>query len=75
MKKYSKDADADSLEIALSILRKWLDVSDLAQCKEYYRILTIVALNQPSDESHIKIISKVLNEKKKLETIMPEVKN
>ena len=75
LKQYSKETESENLEIALSLLRKWLDVSDIAQCKEYYNILTIVALNQPSDEAHIKIVSKILNEKKKLETIMPEVRN
>ena len=75
LKKYSKNAEPESLEIALELLRKWLDVGDLDKCKQYHRILTIVALNQPSDDAHVKIVSKILNEKKKLEVIMPEVKN
>ena len=73
LKKYPK-AEPDVLNKALTFLRKSLDVSDINQCREYYTILSYLALNQPSDEKHLPLVSKILNEKKKLETIIPEVK-
>ena len=60
---------------AIDIARANINPEHPAQIREFYDALTTLALRQPGDEAHIKTVATILNEKQKLETIMPELKN
>ena len=60
---------------AIDIARANINPEQPAQIREFYDALTTLALRQPGDEAHIKTVATILNEKQKLETIMPELKN
>ena len=59
---------------AMNMLCMLLDPEKPEQLKKYYKTLTALALKQPSDSEHLQNIGLILNEKKKIETIMPEIK-
>ncbi len=44
------------------------------QVKDYYNTLTILAVKQNSDKNSLETIGFIINEKKKLEAIMPELR-
>ncbi|MCK5853248.1 hypothetical protein KAH27_09505 [bacterium] len=56
------------------ILRNSIDPDKPEQIRSYYQALTVIAVKQPSDAAHFQAIAFILNEKKKLETILPELK-
>jgi hypothetical protein len=60
---------------AIDIARANINPEQPEQIRQFYNALTALALRQPGDEQHIKTVATILNEKQKLETIMPELKN
>ncbi len=44
------------------------------QIKEYYNILAFLAIKQPSDKKHLETVGFILNERKKIEAILPEIR-
>jgi hypothetical protein len=69
------DADSKYLLEAIDIARAGIDPDQPSQFHEFYDALTTLALRQPGDEQHILVVGHILNEKDKLEMIMPELKN
>ena len=64
---------SDNLLAVLGIMRDAIDPDKPDKIKQYYKMLITLAIKQPSDQKHIKIVGALLSEKKKLETIMPEL--
>ena len=65
---------SDNIKSVLEVMRDAINPDKPEQIKQYYKMLIILAIKQPSDKEHIEIVGFLLNEKKKLETIMPEIK-
>jgi len=65
---------SENLLAVLGIMRDAINPDKPEQIKQYYKMLITLAIKQPSDQKHIKIVGALLSEKKKLETIMPEIK-
>jgi len=70
LKKYP--ADENTIKI-LELLRKAIDYNKPEQIKEYYKLLTYLAVKQPIDKDNYKVIGFILKEKKKIEMAAPEV--
>ena len=62
------------LNIILELLRKSLDIADKEQVKEYYNTLNRLAFAQPNTEDRLKLVSKILDERRKVEMIFSDVK-
>jgi len=74
---YLKDyPNADAWRL-LNVLKKATGAINAAkpeQIRELYNAMTTVVLRQPSDEEHVQLVAHILNEKKKLEALIPELK-
>ena len=70
LKKYP--ADENTIKI-LELLRKAIDYDKPEQIKQYYKLLTYLAVKQPINKDNYKIIGYILKEKKKIEMVAPEV--
>jgi len=42
--------------------------------REFYQTLAVLAIKQPGEEERVGLTAHILNERKKLEAIMPELK-
>ncbi len=73
LKKYPT-SNFRQLKDAMEMLRQNLDPEKPQQINKYYNTLKILAIKQPSNEKSITAIAYILNEKKKLEAIMPKLK-
>ncbi len=73
LKKYP-NSPFEGLKIAITYARDAINPEKPEQIKRYHRALTAVGIKQPSDKAHMPTIAFIVNEKKKIETIMPEVK-
>ena len=70
-----KNPATENTKLIVETMRNALNPDKPEQIKQYYKMLTILAIKQPSDKEHIETVSFLLNEKKKLETILPELRN
>ena len=70
LKKYP--ADENTIKI-LELLRKAIDYDKPEQIKQYYKLLTYLAVKQPINKDNYKIIGFILKEKMKIEMVAPEV--
>jgi hypothetical protein len=59
---------------ALTLARGELDAAHPDQVRRYYANLTGLALKQPSSDDRVPLTALILNEKRKLEAVMPEIK-
>jgi len=62
-----------NLKTALALLRKSIDVNDVKQVKKYYNSINRLAFEQPSTEDGLTLVSEIIDEKKKVEMIVPSV--
>ncbi len=62
------------LRIAIIMARDAISFDKPEQAKEYYNTLTILAIKQPNTKDSLEIIGFIINEKKKIEAIVPEIK-
>ena len=70
---YLKDypnASAEGVN-ALDVATGAIDAAKPEQIRELYTTMTTVVLRQPSDEEHMQLVAHILNEKKKLEALIP----
>ena len=74
LKKHS-DIPIEPMKELFALMRSQLSADDVTMLRQYYSALNTLAIRQESDESSVAKIAYILNEKKKLETIMPELKN
>lgn len=63
----------EEFDLALQFLRQSVDTADIHNVREYHTLLTWWALNQPSDEAHVARVAQLMNERKKLEILIPDV--
>jgi len=68
------NADAKSLLSTLKRATGAINAAKPEQIRELYTAMTTVVLRQPSDEEHVQLVAHILNEKKKLEALIPELK-
>jgi len=59
----------------LDIARGTLDVDKPENVRRYYDWMSTLAIKQPSDDKYLGVITSILNEKRKLETLVPEIVN
>ncbi|RLD46726.1 MAG: hypothetical protein DRI94_14525 [Bacteroidetes bacterium] len=69
------DADCIDLINTIKIVRNNISFDKPEQIKKYYDMLTILAVKQPNDKSRFKVIGFIINEKNKLENMMPELES
>jgi hypothetical protein len=58
----------------LDMVRAMLDATNLAQIRAYHKALTALAIKQPPTPNGAKTIAYLLSEQRKLEMLMPELK-
>jgi len=63
------------IRLAITMAREAISFDKPEQIKQYYNALTVLAVKQPNDKAHLEAIGFILNEKKKIEAIVPEIKN
>jgi len=68
-------ARINDLNIILELLRKSLDITDKEQVKEYYNTINRLAFAQPNTEERLTLVSRILDERRKVEMIFSNVKN
>ena len=68
------NADPKKLLRALNTATSAINATQPGQIRELYQAITTILLRQPSDDAHVQMVAQILNEKKKLELIMPELK-
>ena len=59
---------------AIVMARDSISYDKPEQVKEYYNTLNILAIKQTNTESRLEVVGYIINEKKKIEAIMPEIK-
>ena len=69
------NADTEKIKNITGIARISISYDKPEQVKEYYKMLSILAIKQPGDKEHLETVGFLLNERKKLEAIMPELRN
>jgi len=62
------------LEAAIITARDAIPFNDPEKINEYYNILTVLAARQTNNDAQLKFIGFIINERKKIEAIMPEIK-
>ena len=67
-------ASPDLVREAVDFVRLRLDASRPDRIREFYQTLTVLAIKQPGDDDRVGLTAHILNERKKLEAIMPGVK-
>ena len=68
------NADFEYIKGAIEIAREGIPFDKPDLVKDYYNMLMILAIKQPDTQDRLKVIGFIINEKKKLEIIMPEIK-
>ncbi|MCK5852081.1 hypothetical protein KAH27_03540 [bacterium] len=68
------NADFEYIKSAIEIAREGIPFDKPDLVKDYYNMLMILAIKQPDTKDRLKVIGFIINEKKKLEVIMPEIK-
>ncbi len=63
------------INTVLKFLRNSLDTTDTEQVKEYYNTLNRLAFVQQNNEERMKLVSDILDERKKIEMIFENIKN
>lgn len=71
---YPTIAPINDINSALEFLRKSLDINNMEQVKEYYNTLNRLAFAQEDTEERMNLVSKILDARKKVEMIFPDVK-
>ena len=74
LKKYP-NANFEETQIVITMARDAISFDKSEQIKQYYNVLLFLAIKQPSDKAHMKAIAFLVNERKKLETVVSEFKN
>ena len=69
------NAPMNDINIATELFRKSLDINNPKQVKQYYNVLNKVAFAQPSTEEGLKLVSRIIDEKKKVEIIFEDIKD
>ncbi len=68
------NANFEYIKGAIEIAREAIPFDKPEQVKDYYNMLMILAIKQPDTQDRLKVIGLIINEKKKLEVIIPELK-
>jgi len=68
------NSDFEYVKGAIEIARDNISFDKPEQVQNYYNMLMILAIKQPSTKNRLKVIGLIINEKKKIETIMPELR-
>ena len=68
------NADCIDLINTIKIVRNNISFDKPEQVQDYYNMLMVLAIKQENTKDRLKIIGFIINEKKKIETIMPEIK-
>jgi len=74
LKSYPNSSSKEIKEVA-DIAGEALPFDKPELVNDYYNMLTILAIKQPNTQDRLEIIGLIINEKKKIETIMPEIRN
>jgi len=58
----------------IEIAREAIPFDQPELVKDYYNMLMILAIKQPGTKERLKVIGLIINEKKRIEVIMPQIK-
>jgi len=68
------NAHINELITAIELFRKSIDLKNPKQVKQYYNVLNKVAFAQPGTEEGLKLVSRIIDERKKVDMIFEKVR-
>ena len=68
-----KNAISENTKKVIELMRESIDYKKPEHIKQYYKLLTFLAVKQAINKDNYKIIGFILKEKKKIEMVAPEV--